>query len=130
MADMNKENGKNKILIVDDDPVIIRLLEGILTENNYDAVSSIEASDGLQMAIDQKPDLILLDVMMPIINGYNFCKLLKEQEAHKHIPIIFITSRDAKEDIKIGQEMGANAYLTKPVDRKELLAKISELIKK
>ncbi len=109
------------ILVVDDDPVQVRLLNGVLTENGYQVDVSTEAADGLQKAMSNQIDLIILDVMMPVINGFNFCKLLKSEDDHKHIPIILVTSRDEEEDIKIGLEMGANAYLTKPVNSKELL---------
>jgi len=123
---MEEKTSSKKILIVDDDQLQITLFEGILTEQGYEVVSSTEAAEGLQLAMDIHPEIIILDVMMPVINGYNFCKLLKDQKGKKHIPIILVTSRDEEEDIKIGIEMGANAYLTKPVDTNELL----EVIKK
>ncbi|OGX23557.1 MAG: hypothetical protein A2Y03_05275 [Omnitrophica WOR_2 bacterium GWF2_38_59] len=124
---IEKEKSK-RILVVDDDPVIVKLLENRLTEKGYKVVSALEAADGLQMAINDSPDLIVLDVMMPIINGYNFCHLLKSEEGKKEIPIIFLTSRNSKEDIQIGHKMGADAYLTKPVDMGVLIAKINELL--
>lgn len=114
-----------KILVVDDDPVQIRLMEGILAENGFEVLSSIEAANGLQKAMTESPDLIILDVMMPIINGFNFCKLLKSEEAHKDIPIVLVTSRNEEEDIKIGLDMGADAYLCKPVNTQELLRTIT-----
>ncbi|MBU0467898.1 MAG: response regulator [Candidatus Omnitrophica bacterium] len=117
-----------KILLVDDDPVIVKLLENRLTEVGYKVVSALEAADGLQIAISDSPDLIVLDVMMPIINGYNFCHLLKSEEGKKEIPIIFLTSRNSQEDIQIGHKMGADAYLTKPVDIGVLIDKIEELL--
>lgn len=120
---------QKKVLVVDDDPVQLKLLQGVLTGKGFDVVVSSEAADGLQQAMMKSPDLIILDVMMPIINGYNFCKLLKSQSAHKHIPVLFLTSRADADDIKIGQEMGAEGYLTKPVDTQELLGKIRELLK-
>lgn len=113
------------VLVVDDDPVQTRLLESRLTENGYQTTVSTEAAEGLQIAMDQKPDLIILDVMMPIINGYNFCKLLKTENLEKRIAIILLTSRDDKEDVEIGLEMGADAYLTKPVNMEELLRTIN-----
>lgn len=117
-----------KILVVDDDPVQIKLLHGRLGSNGYEVITSCEAAQGLQLAMDSGPDLIILDVMMPIINGYNFCRLLKSEEQQKHIPVIFLTSRDEEEDVQIGREMGAEAYLTKPVNIEELLEKIKDLI--
>ncbi|MDO8579863.1 MAG: response regulator [Candidatus Omnitrophota bacterium] len=115
------------ILIVDDDPVQIRFLSERLSHNGYQVVSALEAAEGLQLAMDQQPDLILLDVMMPIINGYNFCHLLKFQKDKKNIPIILVTARDDEEDIKIGMEMGADAYIIKPVEIKSLIHTIKLL---
>ena len=122
---MSDNQSIKKILVVDDDPVQVKLLTDTLTEKGFEIASSIEASKGLQMAMDQAPDLIILDVMMPIINGYNFCKLLKAQDNKKETPIILLTSRDQKEDIEIGMEVGADAYLTKPVNINELLRTIN-----
>lgn len=114
-----------KILVVDDDPVQIRLLSDTLTGKGYEVLSSVEAAKGLQMAMDIAPDMIILDVMMPIINGYNFCKLIKSQDLKKEILVILLTSRDQKEDIEIGMDVGADAYLTKPVNITELLRTIN-----
>lgn len=113
-----------EILIVDDDPGVTRLLEKILSEKGYAISFTNEASVGLQIAMNKNPDLIILDVMMPIINGFNFCHLLKTHDEKKHIPIIFLTSRDELDDIKIGLNAGADAYLTKPVNPEELLKTI------
>jgi DNA-binding response OmpR family regulator len=118
---MEEKKEVKNILVVDDDPVLTKLLLDRLEANGYQVKATNEASDGLQMAMDNAPDLIILDVMMPIINGYNFCKLLKNEENQKHIKILLLTSRDDIDDVKIGMEMGADAYLTKPVDTQELL---------
>ena len=113
-----------KILVVDDDPGQVRLLESILTKEGYQVRKTTEAADGLQIAMHDIPDLIILDVMMPVINGFNFCRLLKSEEKYRGIPIVLITGRDQLEDVHIGLEMGAEAYLTKPIDHGELLKTI------
>jgi len=118
-----------RILVVDDDPVIVRTLEGNLKANGYEVMVAQEATDGLEKAFKQSPELIILDVMMPIINGFNFCRLLKSQEKHRGIPVIMLTSRVEEEDRKIGLEVGADAYLAKPFKTDELLARIKELLK-
>lgn len=120
---------QKKILIVDDDPVQTKLLATKLPENGYAVLSATQAASGLQMAMDKYPDLIILDVMMPIINGYNLCQLLKNDPKHKDIPIILLTSRDKEKDIEIGRDVGADAYLIKPVSISSLLEKIAELLK-
>jgi len=117
-----------KILLVDDDPVVIKMLDARLKANAFETLTALEATTGLEMAMKMSPDLIILDVMMPIINGFNFCRLLKSQECHKHIPIIMLTSRSEEEDKKIGEEVGANAYMVKPYDIDELIQKIKELL--
>lgn len=115
---------KIKILVVDDDPVLTKLLHSTLSTKGYEVTAAKDAADGLQFAIHQQPDLIILDVMMPIINGYNFCRLLKNQEGKQHIPIILLTARDEMDDVEIGMQMGAEAYLTKPVNMDELFRTI------
>ncbi len=112
------------ILIVDDDSLQIKLLEKILKDNGYVVSVATEADDGLNKAIDKTPDLIILDVMMPIINGYNFCRLLKKEAGMAEILIVLLTSRDEFEDIQMGLDNGADAYLTKPVNTEELLRTI------
>ena len=125
---MNPPERAKRILLIDDDPVTVKLVESRLRANGYLVISSSEAAEGLQTAFTQKPDLIILDVMMPIVNGYNFCRLLKAQEAHCRIPIILLTSRSEINDKRIGEEVGANAYITKPFNMEDLLSKTKELL--
>ena len=123
METKNKKTIKN-ILVVDDDPLQNRLLEKTLIENGFQVKISADAAEGLQMAIRDLPDLIILDVMMPVINGFNFCRILKSEFKKTHISIVLLTSRDKLEDVEIGLSMGADAYLLKPVNVKELLRTI------
>lgn len=125
---MDKNVSAQRILVVDDDALQVRLLKELLSKNGYEVVSTQEAAVGLQTAIDDDIALIVLDVMMPIINGYNFCKLLKSQEKKKHIPVIMLTSRDKKEDEQFGKEAGADAYLTKPLNTALFLETVKRLI--
>jgi len=124
---MKIDQKNKKILIVDDDPTHVKLVERNLMNSGYSVVTAIEAAEGLQIAMNEYPDLIILDVMMPIINGYNFCRLLKSEEKQKHIPVIMLTSRAEDDDIEIGRQMGADAYLTKPLDMNSLLQTIEQL---
>lgn len=109
-----------KILVVDDDKTMTVLLKNFLKEKDYEVTAVNTAEQGLEAAMTKNPDLIILDVMMPIINGFNFCRLLKEDEKQKNIPIVLLTSRDQIKDIEIGLEMGAEAYLVKPLNTEEL----------
>jgi DNA-binding response OmpR family regulator len=125
---MTEGNKIHKILVVDDDLGLIKLLGAVLKTKGYDVLTASEAPRGLEMAMKQAPDLIVLDVMMPIINGYNICRLLKSQEKHKHIPIVLLTSRSTEDDRKIGKEVGADAYMAKPLNTEEFLVKVRELL--
>lgn len=118
---------KKKILVIDDDPVLLKLLESHLAEKGFEVVAAHEADRGLQLAMSMSPSLIILDVMMPIINGYNICRLLKNESTFKHIPIMLLTGRDNEEDMRIGEEAGADAYLTKPVDMPLLFNRVHAL---
>ena len=121
---MPVEHKIKKILVVDDDPTLTILVSKCLETNGYEVTAVTEAADGLDYAMKNDPDLIILDVMMPVINGFNFCRLLKQEENKKDIPIILLTSRDQIKDIEIGLEMGAEAYLAKPLNTTELLRTI------
>jgi two-component system alkaline phosphatase synthesis response regulator PhoP len=113
-----------KILTVDDDRTVTTLVKSYLEKNGFEVAQKNEASEGLEYAMTRKPDLIILDVMMPIINGFNFCRLMKAEEDTKDIPIILLTSRNKLKDVEIGMEMGAEAYLIKPLNIDELLKAI------
>jgi phosphoserine phosphatase RsbU/P len=125
---ISKPEQRPKILIVDDSRTIVVLINSILKED-YDTVT---ASDGLQ-AIEvnnrEKPDLILMDVEMPNMNGYEACKIIKEQNITSFIPIIFITSKGDLQSMKTGLKAGAEDYLTKPFESEELLARVQAVLR-
>jgi DNA-binding response OmpR family regulator len=131
---MNTENKTavtiKTILVIDDDPVSCRLTQALLTAQGYQVVATADAPEGLEVAMKHSPDLIILDVMLPIINGYNFCRLVKSEKECQRIPIILLTSRANEEDRRIGKEVGANEYLVKPFHTEELLAKVSGILQK
>jgi DNA-binding response OmpR family regulator len=120
----------DRILIIDDDLTVIKLAGAILSSGGYDVISSTDAPVGLEMAMKEKVDLIVLDVMIPMINGFNICRLLKSQEKFKKIPIILLTSRAEDEDRKIGFEVGADEYIAKPLNREHFLKTVGELLKR
>ena len=125
---MDNTDRKWRILVVDDDPGFVKLVDGVLNSNGYEVITAQEAPAGLEIAMKESPDLIVLDVMMPIINGYNICRLMKSNDKCKQIPIILLTSRSGEEDKKIGEEVGADAYLAKPLNTEMLLGKVKELL--
>ncbi len=115
---------KDLIFVVDDNKMNIQLLESILLKENYQVISTLDSQKAYEIAAEKKPDLILLDIMMPRMDGFEVCKLLKAREATKYIPIIFLTARNDEEGIKAGFKLGAADYVTRPFNRVELLARI------
>ena len=121
---------KKRILIVDDEEDIVNVLRFRLEANNYAVLSASEGQEGLNKARAEKPDLIILDLMLPKLDGYKVCRMLKFDESYKSIPIIMFTARAQKKDEELGMEMGADAYIAKPFEPEILLGKIKELLGK
>lgn len=114
------------ILIVDDDEAIIKTLRPTLLSHGYSVLAATSGEDGLQIAGRQKPDLILLDVILPGMKGREVCQRLKENPETKDIPVVFLTAKDSPEDIQAEKEVGAAGRITKPVNMKVLLETILE----
>jgi two-component system, sensor histidine kinase and response regulator len=129
--EMNSSNSieKYEILIVDDTPEQIETAMYVLKSNNYKVRVATKGLTALKLLEKQVPDLILLDIFMPGIDGFELCKLIKANEAFKNIPIIFLTSSDDEESIKKGFDSGAQDYVTKPFNNIELLARVNTHIK-
>jgi DNA-binding response OmpR family regulator len=113
-----------KILVIDDQLLNIRLLEHKLERSEMTVISSTNGPEGIRIAQEEKPDVILLDIMMPGMSGIEVCKVLKQEAATKEIPVIFITARTSKEDKLEGFDVGAADYLIKPFELDETLARI------
>lgn len=118
------EHKESVILIVDDNPHNIKVLGATLEGEEYQVAVAMNGPEGIEFAIREKPDLILLDVMMPDMNGFEVCRQLKESFEAKHIPVIFITARSEVEDIVRGFKVGAVDYIKKPFNSAELLARV------
>lgn len=117
-----------KILIVDDEKDLVETMTLRLEAAGYEVLCAYDGQDGLEKARDIKPDLILLDVMMPKMDGYQVCRMLKFDEDYKNIPIIMLTARGQEQDRKTGIDVGTNDYITKPFDSKDLLARIQKIL--
>ena len=117
-----------RILIVDDEEDIAFSISRRLAAEGYEVICAEDGAEGLRRAQTESPDLILLDLMLPKMDGYKVCRLLKFDERYKQIPVIILSARSQQEDIALGSETGAEAYLTKPCDTGELLEKIRELL--
>jgi len=122
------EGTKKRILVVDDEPNLVLLVEARLKASGYEVLSASDGLTALEMAKREKPDLIILDLMLPKMDGFKVCGLLKKDFRYKKIPILLFTARAQDTDRQMGIEAGAEAYITKPFEPEKLLSKIKELI--
>ncbi len=118
-----------KILVVDDQPDNVFILQDRLKRAGFEVIAAYEGETGIQKTIEEKPDLILLDIMMPDISGFDVCRRLVANEETKNIPIILVTALTDAEDIKEGFDAGAFDYIKKPFNRDEMLARINSALR-
>ena len=118
-----------KILIVDDEKDIVETMAFMLISKGFETIFAYDGEEGLKLAKEEHPDLIILDVMMPKINGYKICRLLKYDAKYKNIPIIMVTARSQENDKLIGEETGADEYITKPFEFTDILEVINKYTK-
>jgi twitching motility two-component system response regulator PilH len=124
-----EEGGQSgTILVVDDSPTEIHIFKKILEKQGYTIVVAKDGQEGVDMAKQTRPDIILMDVVMPVLNGFQATRQLKNSEETADIPVIMVTTKDQKTDINWGMRQGANEYLVKPVAPAELLHKIRSLL--
>ena len=115
---------RKKILLVDDSSTVLLMERMILSKNQYDVVTAKDGVEGVEKAVAEKPDLILMDVVMPRMDGFEACKKLREQDGTKAIPVIMVTTRGELASVETGYASGCNEYVTKPINGLELLAKV------
>ncbi len=118
-----------KILVIDDYPDNVFLLQDRLEQEGFEVIKAYDGNMGIKKAIEEKPDLILLDIMMPGISGYEVCKTLTNKEETKQIPIILLTALTEAENLKEGLQAGAFDYIKKPFNRTELVARIKSALR-
>lgn len=118
-----------RILIADDNPQGVELLEAYLAETEYEIETAADGLETLQKVQSWNPDLILLDIMMPKISGFEVCKQVRNDPQHKDVPIIMITALDQPSDIDRAVEAGADDFLTKPINKTELLLRVRSALK-
>ena len=119
-----------KILVVDDEVDLVETVRFPLEMEGYQVLVSYNGEDALNQARKENPDLILLDLMLPKLDGYKVCRLLKFDERYKHIPILMLTAKIQEKDKALGMETGANEYITKPFDMDLLLQKVKGYLNK
>ena len=118
-----------KILVIDDLPENVFMLQDRLENEGFDVITAYDGTTGIEKALSELPDLILLDIMMPDITGIEVCKYLVSEPNTRHIPIILVTAKSGAEDTKEGLEAGAFDYIKKPFNRIELMARIKSALK-
>lgn len=118
-----------RILLVDDEVELVSMMKMRLEASGYEVLTAYDGKEALDKARQEKPDLIILDLMLPKLDGYKVCRMLKFDEKYKHMPIIMFTARAQESDEEMGKEVGADAYIIKPFEPQALLDKIEELIK-
>jgi DNA-binding response OmpR family regulator len=118
-------SAKGRILIVDDDPHAVEILTRMLEREGYDCVSAASGAAALQLVRAQTVDVILLDVMMPEMDGLQVCERLREDNELRQIPVILLTAKDDMETRSRGMALGVSEYLTKPVNKRELFLRIA-----
>lgn len=119
---------KKRILVVDDEPDTVKTLSFRLKSSGYEVIAAVDGLEALNKARKEKPDLIILDLMLPKMDGYHVCRLLKFDEEYSHIPILMLTARTLEIDLLTGLKTGADEYLTKPYDSKKLLQTIQDML--
>jgi len=127
---LGKKTSKAKILVVDDEPNIVQTLKDRLEMNDYVVVTAENGDAGLKTAQDERPDLILLDVIMPVLDGHEMLEKLREEEWGQDISVIMLTARSQAQDIQRARQCNIDDYIIKPFDLSELLEKIENILER
>jgi CheY-like chemotaxis protein len=117
---------KKKILVVDDSRTALFMVTTILRKERYELVTACDGEQALEVATAERPDLILMDVIMPRKTGFEACRELKRREDTRAIPVILVTTRGEGENVEAGFQSGCNDYVTKPINAQELLSKVRD----
>jgi DNA-binding response OmpR family regulator len=117
-----------KILVVDDDPYILMSLEFLMKKNGFEVMVARNGTEALEIVEKQVPDIVLLDIMMPDVDGYAICKHIKSSKKLKEAKVVFMSAKSKETDIQKGYDLGASLYVTKPFSTRQLLKQVQELI--
>lgn len=121
---------RKKILVVDDTEFMIRLISDILRSADYEVISAAGGAEGLLKVRSEKPDLVILDVVMPDVDGLEVCRILRDDESNNLMPIIILTAQDNEDNKLMGLELGADDYIIKPFNPRELLSRVKNTLKR
>jgi two-component system alkaline phosphatase synthesis response regulator PhoP len=119
---------KGRILVVDDEIYIVHILDFSLGMEGYEVITALDGEQALEKLKSEKPDLIVLDIMMPKLDGYEVCKAIKSSPETRHIPVILLSAKGRNVDQKLGFDVGADDYITKPFSPRKLVERINQLL--
>ncbi|MBK8232762.1 MAG: response regulator [Candidatus Eisenbacteria bacterium] len=119
---------RKRILVVDDEIYIVHILEFSLTMEGYEVVTAADGEEALKKIEEDRPDLVVLDIMMPKLDGYEVCRRIRRDEDHAQLPVILLSAKGRPVDREVGLEVGADDYIVKPFSPRRLLEKIRELL--
>ena len=119
---------QGRVLVVDDEVYILHILDFILGAEGYDVVTATNGEQALQKVREEKPDLVILDIMMPKLDGYETCRMIKNDAATKQIPVILLKAKGREVDQKLGREVGASDYITKPFSPNKLIDRVQAIL--
>jgi len=122
-------DAKPRILIVDDEPDLIAVLRMGLLMEGFEVLEAADGEEGLRKAQQEKPDLVVLDLMLPRMDGYQVCRTLKFDARYKSLPIFILSARPGERDKRLALEMGADLFISKPYDLKDLVTRIRQRLK-
>lgn len=117
----------NKVLIVDDEPNILMSLEFLMRKERYEVYVARDGHEALILLDREVPSIVILDVMMPEVDGYEVCQYIKQSNDLKHTKVVFLSAKSKKEDIEKGYELGADLYMTKPFSTRQLMKEVKKL---
>ncbi len=118
-----------KVLIVDDEQDMVFGLRMMFEANNFEVMVAFDGQEALNIARQSRPDIMILDLMLPKVDGYRVCRMLKFDEKYRKIPIVMLTARTSAEEMKTGMDVGADEYIVKPFDQQVLMDKVKALLK-
>ncbi len=119
---------KKKILIVEDEEHLLELESLLLTTNGYEVIGVLDGPSALELLASMKPDLILLDIMLPVMDGFEVCRQIKANEATRHIPVVMLSAKKSKKDLVKAEQVGADWYITKPFKSAMVIETIQRLL--
>ena len=119
---------RKRILVAEDEPSIVLSLEFLLNDAGYDVITAADGAQALDAASTRPPDVVILDIMLPLVDGFEVCRTLRATPRHARTPILMLSARGREQEVERGLALGANAYLTKPFATRDLLQTVKALL--